>query len=196
REARIENAEFEQRQVGAKAGRHHRHDLGHEDLGGDREREEEEDEPRQHIPREGQRLLLAVALELLRVHRHERGGESAFGDEPAEEIGKPPGDDERLHDARGAEFARSQDVAQIAEDAREQRVDADDGSGAEEGHRPKLTGTGKGGEKQKVRIGPFRRARRYSTFSGKASFLAPRRRFNSWRSSPTSATLSARQSAP
>ena len=60
-----------------------------------------------------------------RIGRHEGGVEGALGEDRAEMVGQPQGNEERVSDRAGAQDRRQHDVADKAGDARQQRKTAD-----------------------------------------------------------------------
>ncbi len=60
-----------------------------------------------------------------RIGRNEGGVERALGENGAEMVGQPEGDEERVGDRPGADNGREHDVAHEAGQARQQRVAAD-----------------------------------------------------------------------
>ena len=60
-----------------------------------------------------------------RIGRNERGIERAFGEDGAEMVGQPEGDEERVRHRPGADNGGEHDVAHEAGQARKQRIAAD-----------------------------------------------------------------------
>ena len=91
------------------------------------------------LPREDQRGIAALALQLAREQRHEGGGEGAFREQAAEQVGQLERHDERVGDRPRAQHRRQDDVAHEADDAAQQREAADGGDGAAEAHGRSIT---------------------------------------------------------
>ena len=86
---------------------------------------------------------VVAALVQFRQHRHERRRERALGEDPAQVVRDPVGDDEGADRRPGAEQRRLQQVARQPGEPGQERHAAEDGRGAQQAaaaHRPDSAG--------------------------------------------------------
>jgi hypothetical protein len=113
-------------------------ERGHEDDAEDGEDRQDHDHRGPCVLREAEGVL--VRLHALGEHRHEGHVERPFGEEAAEEVREREGDQERLGHRAGAEEGRDQDIAGEAEDARQERPEADGHEARDQADRLHVSG--------------------------------------------------------
>ncbi len=124
-DARQCHREIEARAVFREARRKQLHHLRREDPRKRQQHNLDEQQARSDFVGEVVRLLLPILLQAARVSRNESGGERALGEDRAEMIGQPEGDEKRIRDRTRAKHRRHHDVAHKTRDARDQRPAAD-----------------------------------------------------------------------
>ncbi len=112
-DAREENGELEL--LALEAHGQAPHEIGHVNLGQDRDRDHPDEQNGERLLGEAARALLALGAEPLGEHGHEGGVECAFREQRPEQVGEAEGDDEGVGDPARAHDRGQQHVAQEPE---------------------------------------------------------------------------------